>query len=134
MFLDKEINEIYSYEVLRTFGMDLIGLFIPIYIISQGFGFQYALGFLVVEELTSILLSLPASRLISRIGFKHSLILSYFFLLPSLLMIRWELTPLLIGASAIIYSLGKILHGLSIDSEFAVDSTPKRETRSPAKC
>lgn len=133
MFLDKEINEIYSYEVLRTFGMDLIGLFIPIYIISQGFGFQYALGFLIIEELTSILLSLPASRLISRIGFKHSLILSYFFLLPSLLMIRWELTPLLIGASAIIYSLGKILHGLSIDSEFAVDSHSKKRDSESSK-
>ncbi|WEL23792.1 hypothetical protein [Candidatus Nanohalovita haloferacivicina] len=134
MFLDKEINDIYLYEVLRTFGMDLIGLFIPIYIISQGFGFEYALGFLMIEQLTGIVLSLPVSHIIARIGFKHSLALSYIFLLPALLLIRsTPLTLTVIAGSSIIYGIGKTLHSVSIDSEFAVDSHSKKRDSESSK-
>ncbi len=59
--------------------MDLISLFIPIYILSQGFGFEYAIGFMLIEQLTSITFSIPVSYLIARIGFKHSSILPIFF-------------------------------------------------------
>ncbi|MFQ3274938.1 MAG: hypothetical protein ACI9LV_000670 [Candidatus Nanohaloarchaea archaeon] len=127
MILDKQVNQIYLYETFRTFGMDLIGLFIPIYILSQGLGFQYALGFLIVEQLVSLVLSLPVSYLIARIGFKHSLIISYIFLLPALLVLRTgQITGQIIVFSAVIYSLGKILHGLALNSEFAVDSHQKK--------
>lgn len=123
MFLERQVNQLYIYEALRNFGMDLISIFIPIYIVSQGLGFHYALGFLLVEQLVSITLSLPVSYIIARIGFKHSLILSYIFLLPALLLIRsGALTAEVIIVSAVIYSLGKIFHGLSLHSEFAVDS------------
>jgi hypothetical protein len=134
MVLDKKINSIYLYEILRTFGMDLIGLFIPIYIVSQGLGFEYALGFLIIEQITSMVLSLPVSHIIAKIGFKHSLAVSYVFLLPSLVLLRTEtLTLQIITICSVAYSLGKILHGLSINSEFAVDSHSKKRDSESSK-
>jgi hypothetical protein len=58
---------------------------------------------MLIEQLNSITFSIPVSYLIARIGLKHSIILSYIFLVPSILFIRVEgLTSALIVISAII--------------------------------
>lgn len=121
--IGREIDEIFIYELLKNFALTLVGVFIPIYIVSQGFSLFHAALFIVISGFTGILLSYPLSRLISRIGFKHGLAAAYLFILPGLVLIqKLELSLLVIVASSILYNVGRVLHNISLNSEFAVDS------------
>lgn len=121
--LGRDINEIYIYELLKNFSLTLIGVFIPIYILSEGFSLYHASLYIVLSGVTGIVLSYPVSRIISRIGFKHGLALSYLFIIPGLVVIQ-ELTLSLtvIVISSVLYNTGRVLHNICLNSEFAVDS------------
>lgn len=128
----REINNLFLYEFLKNFALSLIGVFIPVYIVSEGFGLLPAGLFIVLSGITGVVLSQPLSQIISKIGFKHSLVASYIFIVPGLLVIRYlELSIAVICVSSILYNIGRILHNISLNSEFAVDSLQKnRETDS----
>ena len=76
-----------------------------------------------------MLTSIPVSYIIARIGFKHSLVVSYIFYLPALLAFQFVergMLPLdfnLIMVSGFLLALGKAFHWISLHSEFAVDSS-----------
>lgn len=119
----REIDNLFLYELLKNFAISLIGIFIPVYIVSQGLGLLPAALFIAISGILSVILSYPVSLIISRIGFKHALISSYLFLIPGLTVIRYfEVSILVIIASSILYNLGRLLHNIGMNSEFAVDS------------
>lgn len=130
----RELDNLLLYEFLKNFALSLIGVFIPVYIVSQGFGLLPAALFIVISGLTGTVLSYPVSRLIARIGFKHSLAASYLFLIPGLVVIRWfELSLAVIVASSLLYNVGRLLHNISMNSEFAVDSKEERRASDSGK-
>lgn len=123
----RELDNLLLYEFLKNFALSLIGIFIPVYIVSQGMGLLAASLFIVISGVAGIVLSYPVSRLIAKFGFKHSLAASYLFLIPGLVVIRlFELSLVVIVASSILYNLGRLLHNISMNSEFAVDSDKDR--------
>ncbi|MFB6145420.1 MAG: MFS transporter [Candidatus Nanohaloarchaea archaeon] len=124
IFEDEVIDQIYAYEMLQKFAFSLIGIFIPIYILSQNG--QVELAFLYLIGYTSVFLlsALPVSYVIARIGFKHSLLISYLFYLPAFLAVRsYSLDTWLVTSVAVFVGLGKAFHWIALNSEFAVDSS-----------
>jgi predicted MFS family arabinose efflux permease len=125
----RQLDNLLIYEFLKNLAFSLIGIFIPVYIVSEGFGLLPAALFIVISGVSGMFLSYPISKLISRFGFKHSLVASYFFLLPGLAVIRGlELSVAVIVVSSILYNIGRLIHNISMNSEFAVDS--EEENRS----
>lgn len=124
----REINEIILYEFLKNLGTSIIGVFIPIYILSQGLSIYHAGLFIIVSGFTSLLFSYPVSKIIAKKGFKHGMAASYLLLLPGLISIQvFELSIALIVVAGFLYHLGRVIHNISINAEFAVDS--REETR-----
>lgn len=122
-FQDKEIDQIYAYEFLQKFGMGLIGIFIPIYIFSETGSVEWTFLYLIGYSMIFLLVSVPVSYIISRIGFKHSLIASYIFYLPAFITLRvFTLSTKLIAGVSLLVGLAKAFHWISLHSEFAVDS------------
>lgn len=131
IFEDNVIDQIYAYEMLQKFAFSLIGIFIPIYIIAENAPIEWAFLYLIGYNVVFSAVSLPVSYLIARIGFKHSLILSYLFYLPAFLAIRgFGLSVHLIASVAVLIGLGKTFHWLALHAEFAIDS--KESTRGKA--
>jgi YQGE family putative transporter len=133
MFRDfsSSVNQVYIYEVLQRFVINLIGLFIPIHIASSGFPISSVFMYLGINIGVFALISLPVSYLIARIGFKHSLILSYAFYLPALLSLRvFEVSTGLIVFAAVSYGIGQALHWISLHAEFATDTEGSRDKES----
>ncbi|MFQ3307964.1 MAG: MFS family permease [Candidatus Nanohaloarchaea archaeon] len=119
----REIDELYLYELLKNFGTSIIGVFIPIYILAQGLTIYHAGLFIIISGFVSLILSYPVSRFIAKEGFKHGLAISYLFIIPGLILIQLsELTTALIVASSLLYNLGRIMHNISMNAEFATDS------------
>lgn len=122
-FRENAIDQIYAYEMLQKFALSLIGIFIPIYIATEGFPLESVFLFILVDSAAFMLASIPVSYFIARIGFKHSLVISYAFYIPAFLSLRFlGVSNSLIISAGILLGVGKALHWVSLNSEFAVDS------------
>jgi len=123
MDFGREINLLYIHELLRNLGISIIGIFIPVYIVSEGFPIYYAGLFIILSGTVSLLCSYPLAKFISGFGFKHSLIASYLLTIPGLAIIQTvNLSLSVILVSAVLYNLGRVTHGICLKSEFAVES------------
>lgn len=122
-FQRHEIGQIYLYELLQKMSLGLIGIFIPIFIATNGLNLAWAFGFLIIQSLSFMVLAIPVSYIIANIGFKHSLVVSYVFYLPAFVGFQvFELTPALVTAAAVLIALGKAFHWIALHAEFATDS------------
>lgn len=84
---NKELNEMYISLTLRTFGLSLIAIFIPIYLYSLGFSLRSIFLFYIMTNLFQVFGDFFAGKAIGRFGAKHVMILSYPVLLIHLLML-----------------------------------------------
>lgn len=126
VFKEYEISQIYAYEFLQKMALGLISIFIPIYILQSSLGLSWAFNYLLIQSAAFLLVAFPISYIIARIGFKHSLVVSYFFYLPAILSLRiFELTPKVVLAAAGLMAMAKAFHWIALHAEFAVDSQSK---------
>lgn len=133
-FEEKDVDQIYAYEMLQKFAFGLIGIFIPIHIAMQTSSLQLVFLYLIGFSFVFLVSAFPVSYLIARIGFKHSMILSYSFLLPGILMLyRMPVNETLIMAVASLIGVGKSLHFIPLHAEFAVDTTQKNRGKASGK-
>lgn len=93
----KELSEIYIVSGIRSFGLALIGVFIPAYLLSLGYSFDALIFYYISVGVIYGLLNLAVVKLGSKIGIKHSILLSvpflicYLLLLNSLPVYNWSL-------------------------------------------
>lgn len=130
----RELDEILVYEFLKNFALSLIGIFIPVYIVSQGFSLYHAGLFIVISGFLGTIGSYPIAKIISKIGFKHSLAASFLFLIPGLLIIQsLEISLAVIVVSSVLYNIGRLFHNIGLNSEFAVDSDSEKRSEDSGK-
>lgn len=79
------IGEIYLTQVIYGVGIALIGVFIPIYLLTLGFTIKQALLYLIVDRLMMALLSPLAADLSFRIGLKKTTLVRIPFMVASFL-------------------------------------------------
>ena len=127
-FKQNEVDQVFAYEMLQKFAFGLISIFIPIYIAKQA-TLMLALQYVAAVSLFFMVSAIPISYLIARIGFKHSLVISYVFYLPSLLVFQFvergmiALDFRLVMFSGILLAVGKAFHWIALHAEFATDSS-----------
>ena len=128
--LKSELGEIYLNQVIQTFALALIGVFIPIYLLKLGFSLPVVLGFLAVYFLALGGLSPVAARTASKIGLKHVILyrLPALIIYYILLMVAVTLSPstLLAGLAilliAFIGGASDSFYWVSLNSEFVKNS------------
>lgn len=91
--LKSDIHELYFSLSLRTFAIMLINIFVPIYLIKNGYSLQSVFWYYAAISGAHGLITFPAAKLSSRIGLKHLILIS---------------TPFLILNFLLLYSLDKI--------------------------
>ncbi|RLJ01048.1 MAG: hypothetical protein DRP11_05090 [Candidatus Aenigmatarchaeota archaeon] len=128
--LRKELFEVYLNLSLTNVAMSLVGIFIPIYLLQLGYALADVLLYFLVMFGAMLILSLPSSYLISRIGFKHSITLSTPLLILQLVLLNllevWDINIYLI---AVISGIRNIIYWLALNSDFASNTHKKRRGR-----
>lgn len=135
-FLSKEINEVYVMNTIRSFAESMIGIFVPIFLLKQGFAFSLVLLFLLSWAVFVVILCFVALRLISRYGVKHSIYISipvtilYFLSLHQFsylqLFLSDVLFTLLLG---FLFALSVATFWMGFHLEFARFSSRKKSAR-----
>lgn len=96
----KELEEIYLNQIIQKFALTLIGIFIPIYLVSIGFSVGIALLFMLIYFIPQGIASPINARLSSKFGLKHVILYR---------------TPLLISFFILLMLVNPQLNGLPID-------------------
>lgn len=123
------LSELVRFNIsvfIKIIGRSLIGVFIPIYLYTNGFSIFDILLFQLIISLTFILLAPYGAKLISKIGEKHAMIVASFFEIVFFLLIRFlpEYTWLLY-VLPIFFGIEMILYNISYHLVFTQNSHEK---------
>lgn len=72
----QELNEIYLSMFILHFAESLISIFVPIYLYTLGYPIPFIIAYFAVHEFAYLLLCIPMTKVIARIGAKHAMLLS----------------------------------------------------------
>jgi len=118
--IKNEIQEVYLNLIMQSFGISLISIFVPIYLIKLGFSLNHALLFVMVELGTASLFSPVAAMMAKKFGFKHiivyrlPLMMFYFISLYTLNFIAFP-----IYLTAVVGGMSGSMYWVSMHSLFA---------------
>jgi len=124
--LSQEIQEVYLHSFLFKLAEALVAIFIPFYIIDNGFSILAVFGFYTVYYTAHLLGSIPFGILATKIGYKHTSLLSSVFILAFYLMIRGADTEILLYLSALVGGTGFTIYWMGMNPEVATSSDDDR--------
>lgn len=102
----REIDELYISIAIRAFGLGLVNVFVPIYLLTLGFSLKETLSYILVTFVIHLLLLLPAGAFVSKHGPKHAMLLSSIPLTFALLTLHsLDFYPQLFLTAAVLFGV-----------------------------
>ncbi len=123
---NKELDELYIATAIRSFALSMLSIFIPVFLIKEGYSFSEVVYFFAIMNFVNVLLIFPSTKFALKYGFKHSMFFSipflilFYFLLYSLDNIK---IPLYI--IAVVYAINNALFWMGYHLDFAKFSDGK---------
>ena len=123
---NRELNELYISVAIRSFALSMISIFIPIFLLKLNYSLINVLIFYAILNATHALFVIPAAKISSKYGFKHSIffsipILIIFYLgLYTLEQFHWPIFLL-----AIIFGINNALYWVGYHVDFSKFSDKK---------
>jgi len=118
--LKNELSEVYMNLALESFALSLISIFVPIYILSVGYSFDYMIFFFMIYYGCIGIFAPVSASLANRFGFKHIILFRTPILIAFLLGLHniesLMFSPLVLAAFG---GFGSSLYWISINSIFA---------------
>jgi len=87
LFRNKELNEIYASISLKTFGLSMISIFVPIYLVNLNYTFSQVFIYYAILRLVHAAFAIPAAKIAAKFGIKHSILFSVPFLITYYLLL-----------------------------------------------
>lgn len=116
--LKDDMHEIYFNQIIETFAISLISVFIPIYLLQNGFSLGTAFTFMLVYW-GAFLFTPIAAGICSKIGFKHTIIYRAPFLIIFFLMVFFvNYFPQILLFIALLGGFSAILYWVATNAEF----------------
>ncbi|HEC66749.1 MAG TPA: MFS transporter [bacterium] len=111
---NKELNELYISVAIKSFALSMISIFIPIFLLKLDYSLVNVLIFYAILNATHLLFTIPAAKISSKYGFKHSIFFSipiliiFYLALYTLEQIHWPiyLLAVVFGISNALYWIG----------------------------
>ncbi|MCH7492286.1 MFS transporter [Patescibacteria group bacterium] len=125
-FKNRELNELYISVAIRSFALSMISVFIPIFLLKLNYSLSTVFIFYAVLFTTHVLFIIPATKISSRFGFKHSIFYSvpiliiFYFGLFTLEQFNWPIYLL-----AVIYGICNSLFWMGYHVDFSKFSDEK---------
>ena len=74
---NRELNELYISVAVKSFAVSMISIFIPIFLIKDlNYSLTSVLIFFAILSATHAIFVIPAAKIASKYGFKHSILYS----------------------------------------------------------
>ena len=124
-----EMDEIFANTFLRSFGLSMVGLFVPLFFMERGIPLgTVLLSYYGVFYTTSLIANFFSSRLLRRAGIKHTMALSVPFVVSQLILLQFFDTYR--SSLVLLGFLGGIalsLYWMGLHTDFALAADRKKE-------
>lgn len=114
-----ELGELYASMMLRSLAMSMAGIFIPIYLYQQGYAIWEIFVFYSAVYATQFIFTVPIARLTARIGPKHTILISYFFQIATMVGLIYINDFPLIQLIAILFGISNIAFFTAFHVDFS---------------
>ncbi len=120
---NRELNELYISVAIKSFAISMISIFIPIFLLKLNYSLTSVLMFYAILNATHALFVIPAAKISSKYGLKHSIfysipVLIIFYLgLYTLEQFHWPIYLL-----AIIFGINNALYWVGYHIDFSLFS------------
>lgn len=74
--LNRELTEIYITHAIRNFAISMVGVFVPIFFLSKNVSLLHLFFYFLAQSMTQLLLYTFGSKIVCKIGIKHSILIS----------------------------------------------------------
>ncbi len=125
-FLNKELSEIYITVALRSFAISLVSIFVPIYLLKQGFALQQVFLFYFIVSSIWLICSYFSAKLSTKIGLKHNILLSIPFLIAFYLLLPYVTLDKIFFLAPVLLGIHGSLFWLNFHIDFAEFSSKKK--------
>lgn len=124
-----ELNEIFVNMFLRSFGLSMIGIFVPLYFLEQGIALELILlQYFAIMYAVTLVTNVVAARLIWVIGLKHTIMLSLPFLVAQLVLLHlYSSFPAPLSVIASFGGVALSLYWMGLHTDFALAADVRRE-------
>jgi len=135
MRLNDGVHAFYINALLRALTMALVSIFVPLFVYQQALriwgtmqlGLLAVVSYYFLQRLIVLVMSIPISKIIERIGFRRSIAISIFLLILNMAsLVLAKQYPILIVAATIFMGLNIPMYWVARDSALSQD-TPSRD-------
>lgn len=123
---NRELDEVFIHNFVKSLGLSIIAIFIPLYLIESGFSIFEVGLFFFVFYIADLIVTIPSYHLSSKIGYEKISLLSAPFLVSYYFLLRSFSDPLPLYLATVIGATGKSLYWAGMNAETAVN-TDKEE-------
>jgi MFS family permease len=119
----EEIQEVYLHSFLFKLGVNLIAIFLPLYILDIGFGPLSVFLFFLAYYSVYLFVSWPFAAIAARLGYKRTSLLASPFILAFYIILRTvDHTPMTLYGTGILGGLAFNLYWMGMNPEVAESS------------
>ena len=117
---NRELNELYISVAIKSFALSMISIFIPIFLLKLNYSLTSVLIFYAILNATHALFIIPATKISSKYGFKHSILYSipiliiFYLALFTLEQFNWPIYLL-----AVIFGISNSLFWMGYHVDFS---------------
>ena len=126
---NRELNELYISVAIKSFALSMISIFIPIFLLKLNYSLTNVLIFYAILNAAHALFVIPAAKISSKYGFKHSIFLSipilivFYLALYTLEQFNWPICLL-----AVIFGINNSLFWMGYHVDFSKFSDKKNRS------
>ncbi len=131
---NRELNELYVSVALKSFAISMISIFLPIYLLKLNYSLTTVLIFFAILNISHALFIIPAAKISSKYGFKHSIsysipvLIIFYLALSTLEQFHWPIYLL-----AVIFGINNALYWMGYHVDFSKFSNKKNRGKEIGK-
>lgn len=115
-----ELSEMYLAVFLRTVALTMVGVFVPLYLLKNGYNFTDVLGFYTLFYIFGMCYDIVVAHLIARFGPKHVMRVSFLLqVVFSLLLANLQSIPFAVPILAVVASLASTMYFMPYHVDFS---------------
>jgi predicted MFS family arabinose efflux permease len=125
--IHEEVNEVFIHNFIKSLGLSLVSIFIPMYLMdSAGFTILQVGFFFLTYYIADLMVTIPCYHLSSRIGYKKVALLSAPFLVGYYFLLQSFSEPTLLYMATAVGATGKSLYWAGMNPETAMSTHEDR--------
>jgi len=120
--LHEEVNEVFIHNFVKSLGLSMVSIFIPMYLLDANFSIIQVGLFFFFYYVADLIVTIPSYHVSGKIGYKRVSLLSAPFLVGYYMLLRGFTDPVPLYLATFVGATGKSLYWAGMNAETAIST------------